>query len=103
MLTSQGTVTIFQYGAGPNGVMRTLGKFMLGSGATFGYVSWIHPPPPLSSLATTEAKRNDSIYSLFMSIGSVIRTDGPHNDAWLRARGPPMMLPRQSPFRPMRE
>lgn len=33
-----GTVTIFQYGAGPNGVMRTLGKFMLGSGATFGYV-----------------------------------------------------------------
>lgn len=35
---SSGTVTIFQYGAGPNGVMRTLGKYMLGSGATFGYV-----------------------------------------------------------------
>lgn len=33
-----GAVTIFQYGAGPNGVMRTLGKYMLGSGATFGYV-----------------------------------------------------------------
>lgn len=35
---------------------------------------------------------------LFMSIGSVIRTEGPRNDAWLRARGPPMMLPRQSPL-----
>lgn len=35
----EGTVTIFQYGAGPNGVMRTLGKFMLGSGATFGYAT----------------------------------------------------------------
>ena len=34
-----GTVTIFQYGAGQNGVMRTLGKYMLGSGATFGYVA----------------------------------------------------------------
>lgn len=33
----KGTVTIFQYGAGPNGVMRTLGKYMVGSGATFGY------------------------------------------------------------------
>jgi hypothetical protein len=31
-----GTVNIFRYGAGPNGIMRTLGQFMLGSGATFG-------------------------------------------------------------------
>lgn len=30
-----GTVNIFRYGAGPNGIMRTLGQFMLGSGATF--------------------------------------------------------------------
>ncbi|KIY00114.1 uncharacterized protein Z520_03799 [Fonsecaea multimorphosa CBS 102226] len=29
-----GTVTIFQYGAGQAGVMRTLGKYMLGSGSS---------------------------------------------------------------------
>ena len=30
-----GVVTIFQYGAGSAGVMRMLGKYMVGSGATF--------------------------------------------------------------------
>lgn len=33
---AKGSVNIMRYGAGPNGVMRTLGQFMLGSGATFG-------------------------------------------------------------------
>lgn len=33
---SKGATNIFRYGAGPNGVMRTLGQYMLGSGATFG-------------------------------------------------------------------
>ena len=32
-----GTVTIFQYGAGQAGVMRTLGKYMVASGGMFGY------------------------------------------------------------------
>lgn len=41
--------------------------------------------------------------SLFMSIGSVIRSEGPRNDLWLRAQGPPMMLPRQTPLRAMRQ
>lgn len=33
-----GTYSIFRYGAGPNGIMRTLGQYMAGSGATFGSV-----------------------------------------------------------------
>ncbi|MCJ1410536.1 subunit of TIM23 translocase complex [Ptychographa xylographoides] len=68
---SSGGVNILRFGAGPNGPLRTLGQYMLGSGATFGF---------------------------FMSIGSVIRTEGRSpmaNDAYLRARRQPIILSRQ--------
>ncbi|KAI1610659.1 reactive mitochondrial oxygen species modulator 1-domain-containing protein [Exophiala viscosa] len=65
-----GTVTIFQYGAGQAGVMRTLGKYMVGSGATF---------------------------SVFMGIGSIIRTDTTRQGAsvWARSHYPPLVHPRR--------
>ncbi|OQO00606.1 Protein mgr2 [Cryoendolithus antarcticus] len=43
-----GATNIVRYGPGPNGMMRTLGQYMLGSAATFGF---------------------------FMSIGTTIRTE----------------------------
>ncbi|KAI0995235.1 hypothetical protein K3495_g12947 [Podosphaera aphanis] len=65
-----GSVNIMRYGAGPSGVMRTLGNYMMGSGATFGF---------------------------FMSIGSMIRTETISQqsyEAFARSRRHPFILPR---------
>ncbi|KAK4694612.1 hypothetical protein P7C71_g2994, partial [Lecanoromycetidae sp. Uapishka_2] len=71
-----GGFNIMRFGAGPNGPMRTLGQYMLMSGSTFGF---------------------------FMSIGSIIRTEGNSslmNEAYARARRQPMVLPRRYMRRP---
>ncbi|KAI1379953.1 reactive mitochondrial oxygen species modulator 1-domain-containing protein [Hypoxylon crocopeplum] len=64
-----GTVNIFRYGAGPNGIMRSLGRNMLASGAIF-----------------------------FMSIGSVIRTDASPAavEAFARAQRRPFIMATKS-------
>ncbi|KAK5991166.1 Protein MGR2 [Cladobotryum mycophilum] len=62
-----GTVNIFRYGAGTQGIMRTLGQYMGASGATFGF---------------------------FMGIGSVIRSDADPkmHELYMRAQRRPIIL-----------
>lgn len=53
-----GSMALYQYGPGPRGYLRTLGQYILGSSAMFG---------------------------LFMSVGSVIRTEGAASPAYRQA------------------
>ncbi|KAI9833322.1 MAG: subunit of TIM23 translocase complex [Sarea resinae] len=65
-----GGVNMIRFGPGPNGFMRTLGQYMIGSAATFGF---------------------------FMSIGSAIRTEELSPiaaQAFARAQRQPMILQR---------
>ena len=50
-----GGFNIMRYGAGPNGPMRTLGQYMLGSGATFGYKNLFH----MMDLVCVESKTDE--------------------------------------------
>ncbi|KAH6605311.1 hypothetical protein Trco_007018 [Trichoderma cornu-damae] len=68
------TVNIFRYGAGSQGIMRTLGQYMGASGATFGF---------------------------FMGVGSVIRSDADPKlqELYMRAQRRPIVLRASSSWR----
>ena len=97
----KGGLTIIRYGGGPNGPMRTLGQYMLGSGATFGYGCARSRPTDMSRqypLRKTIAADTCFATRFFMSVGSVIRTESNSPlaaEAFARARRRPLVMDRQ--------
>ncbi|KAI9784252.1 MAG: subunit of TIM23 translocase complex [Peltula sp. TS41687] len=92
-----GGVNIIRHGPGSNGLLRTLGQYMLGSAATFGFV-----PRSSLRLQPNHIKQELTIWGLggtrfFMSIGSAIRTDSSPiaMEAFARAQGRPIVMPRK--------
>jgi hypothetical protein len=86
-----GSYSIIKQGPGPNGVIRSLGQYMMGSAATFAFVA---SPSLLSSLSFLPPRRPTDCVSFFMSIGSAIRTEAPPGsmEAWARARAAPVLM-----------
>ncbi|KAF1958796.1 hypothetical protein CC80DRAFT_407655 [Byssothecium circinans] len=68
-----GATNIIRFGPGPNGMLRTLGQYMMGSAATFGF---------------------------FMAIGTTIRTESSPiaTEAFAKGYRRPLILPRRHQF-----
>ncbi|KAF2643208.1 hypothetical protein P280DRAFT_394667 [Massarina eburnea CBS 473.64] len=73
-----GATNIMRFGPGPNGMLRTLGQYMMGSAATFGF---------------------------FMAIGTTIRTESSPiaTEAFAKAYRRPLILPRRQLLRAPRD